>query len=117
MKNKSTIIKYVIYPFSLLLIVGDDDFIEKTIKEHSDEYKDDYIFFWNSLMTARVEMLDDGLTVMAFKEKPNAGLVAHEALHAVDFLMNKIGNVNINESWNYLLQYTVDEITKFLKNE
>jgi hypothetical protein len=55
-----------------------------------------------------------GATIIRFSVEPTPGLIAHEALHAVDFLMTHIGNGIVNEPWNYLLQYIVSQINKNL---
>ena len=114
--RKHFIINYTIYPFDLLVSVGETENVIRIVLEEKlpeDLHSDIDAVFNDS--KARTVMFEGGQTVIRFKEKPTHGLIAHEALHAVEFLMNKIGNEQVNESWNYLLQYIVCEIYKNIK--
>jgi hypothetical protein len=114
MKAQHFIIDYTVYPFDLLVFVHESDREVRTLLEnklpkdiHSeiDELFGEY--------DARTVMFTSGQTVIRFI-KIDAGIIAHEALHAVQFLMNKIENYTPCETWNYLLQYIVTQINKNL---
>ena len=114
--RKHFIINYTIYPFDLLVSVCEPDSTVKKVLE--EKLQEDFhleidAVFVNS--DARTTMFSGGQTIIRFSKKPTMGLIAHEALHAVEFLMERIGNEQVNEPWNYLLQYIVNEISRNLK--
>jgi hypothetical protein len=115
MKAKHFIIDYTVYPFDLLISVCESDTTVRRILE--DKLPDDLhseIDIVLEKSNARTVCFQSGATIIRFSVEPTPGLIAHEALHAVEFLMNRIGNEQINEAWNYLLQYIVSQINKNL---
>lgn len=116
--SKFVIIPYVIYPFDLY-VTNERNYekIKESVKEiisedvwnEIDELKGDY--------DARTLIFSSGQTIIVLK-KINHGLIAHESLHAVHFLMDKIGQkltFASDESYCYLLQYIVDKIYENFK--
>ena len=105
------IIDYVIYPFDLLVsICESDDTVRNVLKDKlpEDIHGEIDIVFKES--EARAVCFPNGATIIRFKNKPSAGLIAHEAFHAVEYIMN-ILELPVSEAWAYLLQYIVNEIT------
>lgn len=61
---------------------------------------------------------DDHIFIYFKHKKPEPGVVAHECFHAVEYIMERIGqklNDAPNETWSYLLQYLVYECHEFIK--
>jgi hypothetical protein len=115
MKAKHFIIDYTVYPFDLLVSVCESDTTVRQILEDklpNDLHSEIDIVLEKS--NARTVFFPSGATIIRFSGEPTPGLIAHEALHAVEFLMNHIGNGIVDESWNYLLQYIVSQINKNL---
>jgi len=106
-KNKR--IYYNVYPFGLRVFF-DTPYkkirkkLRKTLpkKAHS-EIKD-----LRGTYAARTMMFSTGQTVIVFRSFDN-GIVAHEALHAVQFLFDRI-RIHDYEAQAYMLQYIVSEI-------
>jgi hypothetical protein len=116
MESTHFIINYQIYPFDLLVSICEDDIVVRRILEkklpkslHSEI--DD--IFRDSLATTT--NFSNKATFIRFNVAPTPDLIAHEALHAVEFLMERIGNKEVNEPWNYLLQYIISQIYKKAK--
>jgi hypothetical protein len=120
MKAKHFIIDYVIYPFNLIVSICEtDEQVRQILTEKLPDYahtdinlvlgKDD------SLYVGHTVKFSSGATIIRFPKKPTAGTIAHESLHAVEFLMNAIGDETVGEHWNYLLGYIVNRITEEVK--
>jgi len=117
MKPKHFTIDYTIYPFNLLVSVCEsDNCVRKILKDKlpDDLHSEIDVVFEPSV--ARTVMFQGGATIIRFSKEPSQGIIAHEALHAVDFLMSNIGNLTVNESWNYLLEYIINQINKNINN-
>jgi len=115
MKGKQFIIDYHIYPGNTLVFAGmEKDYVIGCLRENLD---DDYGL---QIIESNIDFglnfvfnFPKGKMFVFFKdEKPSAGIIAHEALHLVERIMEYIGNkdVPVNETWNYLLEYIVDKI-------
>jgi hypothetical protein len=112
-KKQHFTITYGIYPYDLLVSIGESDeevtdFIKDNIPEALHE-EIHHVFVQG--VSARTVFFPDGTTIIRFLDIDN-GLIAHEALHAVHFLMHALGNKKITENWNYLIQYVVNQIHK-----
>lgn len=78
---------------------------------------------WKEYVTGygRCQETKDGHIFIYFKDKkPIPGVIAHECFHAVEFIMEAIGQTfglgdNTNESFAYLLQYLVTECHEFIQ--
>jgi hypothetical protein len=115
MKAKHFIINYTVYPFDLLVSVCESDTtIRRVLEDKLPEDLHDQIDVVFKDSNARTVCFQNGATFIRFSVEPWQGLIAHEALHAVEFLMQSIGNEQVNEAWNYLLQYIVSQINKNL---
>jgi hypothetical protein len=112
------IISYVIYPFDLLVSVCEpDEKITKTLTDRLPEDTHDEIEELLTESDARTVMFSSGQTAIRFSKSPECGVIAHEAFHAVKFLMDRISiplSSVSDEAWAYLLQYIVHEISKRL---
>jgi hypothetical protein len=114
MRARHFSINYVIYPFTLFVsVLESDDTVIRQVKTLVPEDMHDELAktIRASHSCANTIQTPAGLTLIRFREEPSAGLIAHEALHAVEFVMDYIRNDEVNEAWNYLLQYIVNEIT------
>jgi hypothetical protein len=121
MKPKHFTINYTVYQFDLFVSIGESDKTIRNILQRKlpkDVHSDiDDVFLMNTSgnLLGRVYMFSTGQTIIRFLKKPTQGVIAHEALHAVELLMRTIGNKKVNEAWNYLLEYIVNEINKKIK--
>ena len=125
-KNKSInfVIDYVVYPFELMVSMGEDkEVFKKRLKKRlpedmRHEVEDE---FCNTEFQAQTVMFSGGMTAVWFRECPikasQYALIAHEVFHAVDFLFQRI-NIKLsndsNEAYAYLLQYITEQIYKKL---
>jgi hypothetical protein len=115
MKAKHFIIDYTVYPFDLLVSVCESDTtVRRVLKNKLPEDLHDQIDVVFKYSNACTVCFPNDATFIRFSVEPGQGLIAHEALHAVEFLMQNIGNEQVNEAWNYLLQYIVSQINKKL---
>ena len=115
MSAKHFIINYCIYPFDLLVSIHESE--QEVIKILKKRLPDDVHKEIEDLpfsSEAFAVMFSSGQSFIRFLYKPTQGLIAHESLHAVAQLMNRIGNEDVNEAWNYLLQYIVTQINNNL---
>jgi hypothetical protein len=117
MMPKHFTINYTIYPFDLLVSVCEDDYMLRCILEDKlqSRFHHEIDELFKNLHEGNTICFSNGATVIRFVSKPSQGLIAHEALHAVEMLMENIGNNRVDETWNYLLQYIVNQINKNIK--
>lgn len=118
MASLNFIIKYQIYPFDLMVSIGQTtDELINSLRKKGVEYNDDCKIMPNGL--ARTIMFEGGQTLIILPNIPQScleyGVLAHEIFHAVDFLMNRIG-ISLcpasNEAYAYLIGYITKEIYK-----
>lgn len=114
-----TSVKVPLYVGYLDIIIGDDK------KEYNKIYKGKFgkhNVFAHAISTD--SKLDDYRHYVVVLN-PNCettnityGIIAHEALHITGFIMNKVGllyHPDNDEAFTYMLEWVVDEIHKFLK--
>ena len=118
MKKKHIIIPLVIYPFDVLVSLGEEhSVVVKTIKKSNYELDHEKTESLWMKGVGRTVMLKGGQTVIRLDNK-NQGIIAHEVFHAVHFIFDKIGIElcqESGESFAYLIQYLVSEINKKMK--
>lgn len=126
-RGKSFIVKLVIYPFDILVTVGQEPEdrakaidrycqIPSSIEELTPIIK----LHENRTCFGRCIMTTCNRIVLALKNYPSEpkdhGVLAHEIFHAATFLMNRIGNEFVvgkcDESYAYLIDYITQEIYK-----
>jgi hypothetical protein len=124
------IIPLVIYPFDIIVSIGEtDDEFQKTIRKRlppsciKDLEGDSSILKLGYTTDARtVNLSTTHQTIIRFKRFPKTGrdhgIVAHEAFHAISFILWRMGiNLEIektDECYAYLLDYVITEIYKKL---
>lgn len=114
--NVFRIIPLEIYGHVIGISIGqsDDDLYEQ-IQEHLSRKKfDKYMANQDSIATTH--KLKTGAIIIRFKDDiDDAGIVAHESLHAVVFLFKKIGiefSYESEEAYAYTLEYLTNQILK-----
>jgi len=114
------IIPYEVYPFDCMVEFNPDfkqlkeELKKRGIKESISYLKGE------GITTARTIMFEGGQTLIIFKDpNPSHGVIAHEAFHAVQFLMERI-KITLNyescEAFAYLLEYLVNKIYEVKKS-
>lgn len=110
------IIKTDIYPYEIIISIGNSykelkeklsEILPKDMHKEIKRFKGEY--------NGRTIMFDSGQTVIDFKTI-NARDIAHEAFHAVTFILGTIGmtlSEDSDEAYAYFLGFLVEEITKF----
>jgi hypothetical protein len=123
--KKNVVIKWDLYPYDVMLSVGEttDDVVRrlKRLRYKIDKDETDDLNMSND---GRTVMLKGGQTVIRLKDFQNNGvyiaLLAHEALHAVFFLMNKVGityGEDSDEAYTYALQWLMSTLLHVLKEK
>lgn len=112
------IIPWVIFPFDVLVCLGTkrEDILRK-LKSHRytvSKQEDEHLVMYG---IGRTVMLEGGQTVLWIGGYPRvgSGTIAHEILHAVDFVLAKVGiekGDNCDELWCYMVEYLNNEINK-----
>ena len=116
MKGKEFVVDYhEIYPSNTLVFAGVDkcDVIKKMQSYLGDDLDLSEVEKHINPKFSSLHFFPCGKMVIFFKdEQPSVGIIAHEALHVVERIMEYIGNgdVPVNETWNYLLEYIVNKI-------
>jgi hypothetical protein len=122
MPGKNFIIQYHVYPFDLMVSMGQSDkAVLKALKSKC--YKDDVDLDLIKVNgQGRCVMFSGGQTIIRMKHLPDCaaqfGYLQHEVFHAVEFLFNRIGITHSNDSseaFSYLIGYITTEIYKNLK--
>ena len=65
----------------------------------------------------RTDVVDRPIIFCHFFTKPNEGIIAHEAFHIVEYILEDVGIRHCEQTtevYGYLLQWVVDEITEFI---
>lgn len=118
----SFVIKNNIYPFDVLISIGQSDEelrkdIYKCVAEDAEGV--DKVLGLHRTVRARTVMVSTNQTIIRFIHQPiRPGTIAHEALHAVDFILWKVGlkySDDSAEAFNYLLDYIVQNIHESIK--
>lgn len=113
-KGKNFIIPLVVYPFDIMVSIGETD---DQLKTSFGKYVDNFDFgnyFDIPNRKANCLMFEGGQTIIRFKEwqYTEMSTVSHEIFHAVTFIMNRIGmplDEKNDEAWAYLIGYVTQE--------
>jgi hypothetical protein len=124
----SFIIPLVIYPFDLLVSIGQSDIqltktIEKNYNESFSEKDLEILQGYTALGSARSLRLSSGLFILRMKQIPSTaddfGLLHHELFHIVTRFMEMIGSAfdcnTSGENYAYLIQYLTTTIYKKIR--
>jgi hypothetical protein len=121
MKSKNFIIDLVIYPFQIMVSIGQSDKkLKKCLKEFGVEWSDDFILKTGT--RGRCLLNEENQTLIRLKElktPEDYGTLQHELFHAVTFILERIGmEFDLNksdEAYAYLIGYITQEVYKRLK--
>jgi len=119
--NVFKIIPLDVYGHDIVVSIGqsDDDLYEQIQENISRKQFDKHMA--NQKSTATTHKLKTGSILIRFKDDiDNAGIVAHEAFHAVVFLFKKIGidfAYESEEAYAYTLEYLTNQILKIKEDE
>lgn len=114
--NIFKIIPIEVYGHDIVVSIGqtDDDLYEHIQENISRKQFDKYMINQKSIATTH--KLKTGSILIRFKDDiDNAGIVAHEAFHAIIFLFKKIGIeycYESEEAYAYALEYLTNQILK-----
>lgn len=113
-----------IYPFDVLISVGQTDRELKSVLNEYGEKRNDYQFLMNldETVLARTAILPSNRTIIRFNndipQSKLVGLIAHEVFHAVVYIMSRIGmklKPCSDEAYAYLIDYMTQEIYNRIK--
>ncbi len=121
MKSKNFIIPLHIYPFDVMVSIGETDAeLFPKLKKHGVDL-DDKVLIHSDTMRGRCIMFAGNQTLIRMyrpvKTPQDYGNLQHEIFHAVEFIMDKIGQSlcrKSDESYAYLIGYITTEIYKKL---
>jgi hypothetical protein len=119
--NVFKIIPIDVYGHDIVVSIGqsDDDLYEQIQENISRKQFDKHMA--NQKAIATTHKLKTGAILIRFKDNiDDAGIVAHEALHAVVFLFKKIGidfTYESEEAYAYTLEYLTNQILKIKEDE
>jgi len=112
---KDFIIKLDVYPFHILVSIDQtDDQLKKVLKTLKIAKSIiDNMPTMSETSTGSTLMLPTNQTIIRLKTRPDKyefmAIVAHEALHATSFILNKVGipfdQENSEEAYTYLMQH------------
>jgi len=121
MKSKNFIIPLVVYPFDVMVSIGETDKELKKQLEKNNCKWDDLLQIPEITGTGRCLQMETGQTVIrlkSFKKTADSyGTLQHEIFHAVQFLMKRLEmklSMKNCEAYAYLIQYLTVEIYKKL---
>lgn len=114
LKSQHFLVKNDIYPFDILVSINETaEKVKRTLKRFQIKPEDcDFIKEFTTQKAATYR-LPANQVVIRFKTVPNKhefmAIVAHEALHATSFILNKVGipfdQENSEEAYTYLMQH------------
>lgn len=117
MKKQNFIIPYILYPFDVMVSIGETrEEVEKRIEKN---YKlcDDERDAISLQGLGKTAMLKGGQTIIRV-DRFEHSVIAHEIFHAVSFLMDRISislTRESEEAFAYAIQYLTKEIYKRAK--
>lgn len=119
MKGKNFIIKGTIYPFDIMVSIGEaDEELYKKLKQNGIDCNDEAWKYPNITIKGRCVSFSGNQTLIRLKRKPvsavDKGVLAHEIMHAVIFIMWKVGmklEIEVSdEAFCYLNGYITEQI-------
>ena len=120
MSKDATLIDYHVYPFQVYVSNETYEELVVSLKNKLPECIHSEIRQLEDTRVARTIMLSTGQTIIWFKALPTFGLIAHEAFHAVSFLMKRVGIrffLESEEAYAYPVQYLCEEMVEFFKDK
>lgn len=124
-KAQNFIIPLVIYPFDIMVSVGQtDDELLKSVKQFGLNRNDisEVLNLHETVKGRTLMLLETNQTFMRLKGKPKTtiefGSLQHEIFHAADFILRKIGislSADSDEAYAYLIGYLTEKIYEKLK--
>lgn len=114
MRGKNFIIPLVVYPFDVMVSVGETN---EQLKGKLDKFNVDYRnYFEHPVNLGRSTLFHSKQTLIRFRKYADHKTIAHEVFHAVTCLLTEIGmpfNIDHNdEAYAYLIGYLTGEIYK-----
>ncbi len=122
MRSLNFVIPYVIYPFDVMVSIGEDDEVlkKKLIKHGANVNNTDLSH--HHTQRGRCIMFEDHQTLIRLYQFPKTptqfGHLQHEIFHAVEFVMDRMNmplTKESDEAYAYLIGYLTTEIYKRLK--
>ena len=117
-KSQNFIIPLVVYPFDIMVSIGEtDEQLKKRFKRYNIDYSD---YFEHELSRGRSTLFTSGQTVIRFRttNDTDCSIVSHEIFHAVTVLLNEIGMPfsleHNDEAYAYLIGYVTEQFYKQL---
>ena len=116
--EKFTVINIELYPFDVIVSIGQtNDELYEDISGNLTKKQFLKIFKNQSSPALTAYKKGQPLIIRFLKEETfnNVGIIAHEAFHAVSYILSNIGipfSLDTEEAYTYLLQYLVNEIVK-----
>lgn len=126
MYSGNFIIPLVVYPFDVMISVGESDKqVRSAVRKrlHADDFTvfdgDPHLFHMvNGCHARTVHNPFGGQTVIRFESEPDHGIVAHEIFHAVNYVLTRVGitlSQDSDEAYAYLLHYVVSQYYEKVK--
>lgn len=118
--NNGIVITNPIYPFTIFVFKGDNlEELHSFAKEHITDKLDiqNIESVFNNRYRGQTLRLYDSDVFIHFTERAGTGTICHEAFHAVEVIMDRIGNPHngtMDESWAYFLAFVTKEIVEQL---
>lgn len=117
MKSLNFIIPYVIYPFDVMVSIGEaNEVLRKKLLKHGANIKDIDLEHTDT-HRGRCIMFPGHQTLIRLYHIPKTaqhyGYLQHEIFHAVEFLMDRIGmplTRKTDEAYAYLIDYLTNQI-------
>lgn len=118
MKSKNFIIPLVVYPFDVMVSIGEtDEQLKKVFKKYDIPVLD---YFEHRVTKGRCSFLVGNQSLLRFRTYQDADheTIAHEIFHAVSnimcFINMPLKNGDNDEAWAYLIGYITQEFYKYL---
>lgn len=121
--TKNFIIPLVVYPFDVMVSIGQEDWqVKKLLDKYNVKYEDNDAWRIDEdvCCKARTVRFESGQILIRLKQLDSCveyGIMAHEVFHAVEFLFDRIyikHSLECGEAWAYLIGYITQEIYKKL---
>lgn len=123
MKSKNFIVKWGIYPFDVMVSIGQSEEELLKVMEKKADLTDEDRKNFKLPGLGRTGMIGSGGTYLWVKKLNKTpfwmGILSHEVFHAVSFLFYKVGvshDPENDEPWAYAHQYLMQKILEGEKN-
>lgn len=118
-KKVNRIIPLVVYPFDVMISIGQSDQeLKKVLNKYGVDVSDNVWHFRSPTSNGRTVMFPGNQTLIRLRHAPKTpkqkGEFAHEVFHAVTFVMDRIGMKLIvcksDEAYSYLTGYLTEQV-------